>query len=124
EEPFLDRRRVYLPRGRMLGGSSSMNAMIYTRGNRADYAEWNQPGWTYDELLPYHKRSEDNERGASEYHGTGGPLSVSDGRSNNPMCTAFVEAAVQAGYAANDDFNGAEQDGFGRYQVTQRDGRR
>jgi choline dehydrogenase len=124
EEPFLDRRRVYLPRGRVLGGSSSMNAMVYARGNRADYDAWNQPGWSYDELLPYFKRSEDNERGESEYHGVGGPLAVSDGRSNNPMAAAFVEAAVQAGHAFNDDFNGPVQDGFGFFQVTQRNGRR
>jgi choline dehydrogenase-like flavoprotein len=124
EEPNLDRRRIFLPRGRVLGGSSSMNAMIYTRGNRADYAEWNQPGWTYEDLLPYFLRSEGNERGESEYHGVGGPLAVSEGRSNNPMCAAFVEAAVQAGFAANDDFNGPTQDGFGFFQVTQHDGRR
>jgi choline dehydrogenase len=124
DEPFCDGRRIYLPRGRVLGGSSSINAMNYVRGNRADYDGWNQPGWTYDELLPYFIRSEDNERGASEYHGVGGPLAVSDSRSNNAMCTAFVDAAVEAGYPANDDFNGAEQEGFGHYQVTQRDGRR
>lgn len=124
DEPVCDGRRIYLPRGRVLGGSSSMNAMVYTRGNRIDYDGWNQPGWGYDELLPYFKRAEDNERGASEFHGVGGPLAVSDGRSNNPMSTAFVDAAVEAGFATNDDFNGAEQDGFGFYQVTQRDGRR
>ncbi|HEU5475567.1 MAG TPA: GMC family oxidoreductase N-terminal domain-containing protein [Actinophytocola sp.] len=124
DEPACDGRRIYLPRGRVLGGSSSMNAMVYTRGNRLDYDEWNVPGWRYDELLPYFKRAEDNERGASEFHGTGGPLAVSDGRSNNPMSGAFVEAAVQAGYQSNDDFNGAHQDGFGFYQVTMKDGRR
>ncbi|HET8642636.1 MAG TPA: GMC family oxidoreductase N-terminal domain-containing protein [Pseudonocardiaceae bacterium] len=124
DEPHLLRRRIYLPRGRVLGGSSSMNAMVYMRGHRVDYDGWNQPGWSYDELLPYFKRSEDNERGADEYHGVGGPLAVSDGRSNNPMSAAWVDAAVQAGYKPNDDFNGAEQDGFGFYQVTQRDGKR
>jgi choline dehydrogenase-like flavoprotein len=124
EEEFLGRRRVFLPRGKVLGGSSSTNAMIYSRGNPADFAEWNQAGWTYDDLLPYFKRSEDNERGADEYHGAGGPLSVSDSRSNNPMCQAFVEAAVQAGFKANDDFNGPEQDGFGFFQLTQRNGMR
>ncbi|HEY0640009.1 MAG TPA: GMC family oxidoreductase N-terminal domain-containing protein [Pseudonocardiaceae bacterium] len=124
EEPGLGNRRVFLPRGKVLGGCSSTNAMVYARGNRLDYDAWNQPGWSYDELLPYFIRSEDNERGESEYHGAGGPLSVSDGRSKNPMSTAFVEAAVQAGHAANDDFNGAIQDGFGAFQVTQRDGRR
>jgi choline dehydrogenase-like flavoprotein len=124
EEPQLGGRRLYLPRGRVLGGTSSTNAMLYVRGTRVDYDGWNQPGWSYDELLPYFKRSEDNERGASEYHGTGGPLSVSDNRSHNPSSVAFVEAAVQAGYKANEDFNGAQLDGFGEFQLTQRDGRR
>ncbi|GAA4705977.1 GMC family oxidoreductase [Phytohabitans rumicis] len=124
EEPSLDRRRVYLPRGRVLGGSSSINTMVYVRGSRLDFDGWNQPGWTFDELLPYFKRSEDNERGESAYHAVGGPLAVSEGRSNNPMSAAFVEAGVQAGYPLNEDFNGATQDGFGFFQVTQRDGRR
>ncbi|GAA3126458.1 GMC family oxidoreductase [Streptosporangium carneum] len=124
DEPFLDRRRVYLPRGRVLGGTSSINTMIYIRGNRADFDDWRQPGWGFDELLPYFRRSEDNERGESGYHGVGGPLTVSDGRSDNPMTTAFVEAALQAGGVANDDFNGPAQDGFGRFQLTQRDGMR
>ncbi|MDG4792775.1 GMC family oxidoreductase N-terminal domain-containing protein [Micromonospora sp. WMMD1082] len=124
EEGELHRRRVYLPRGRVLGGTSSINTMVYIRGNRADFDGWGQPGWGYDDLLPYFKRSEDNERGESEYHATGGPLAVSEGRSNNPMSAAFVEAATQAGYPTNDDFNGATQDGFGLFQVNQRDGRR
>jgi choline dehydrogenase len=123
-EPHCDGRRIYLPRGRMLGGTSSMNGMVYIRGHRAHYDAWNQPGWSFGELLPYFKRSEDNERGASEYHGAGGPLAVSDNRSRNPMAQAFVEAAVEAGHPANDDFNGPEQDGFGFFQVTQRDGER
>lgn len=124
DEPQCLGRRIYLPRGRLIGGTTSMNGMVYIRGNRADYDGWGQPGWTYDELLPYFTRSEDNERGASAYHGTGGPLSVSEGRSNNPMSAAFVKAAVQAGYPENGDFNGAAQDGFGPYQLTQREGRR
>ncbi len=124
DEPHLDRRRVYLPRGRVLGGTSSINTQIYIRGNRLDYDGWNQPGWSFDELLPYFKRSEDNERGESEYHGSGGPLAVSENRSRNPMSTAFVDAAVEAGFAANDDFNGAEQEGFGYFQLTQKDGKR
>ncbi len=126
-EPFADRRRVQLPRGKTLGGSSSINWMVYIRGHRADFDEWRDggcEGWGYEELLPYFKRSEDNERGASEYHGTGGPLSVSDGRSHNPMPEAFLEACDQASQQRNEDFNGAEQDGFGRYQVTQSDGKR
>src|SRR4051812_15336743 len=126
-EPALDGRRVYLPRGRMLGGCSSNNAMVYIRGNAADYDGWRDAGcngWGYDELLPYFKRSEDNERGASEYHGAGGELAVSEGRHPNPMMDAVVEAGIQTGLAANDDFNGAAQDGMGHYQVTQRGGRR
>ncbi|TDB98877.1 GMC family oxidoreductase N-terminal domain-containing protein [Actinomadura sp. 7K534] len=124
DERFLNRRRVFLPRGRVLGGTSSMNAMAYARGNPLDYDSWNQPGWSYAELLPYFKRSEDNERGESPYHGAGGPLAVSENRSKNPSTAAFIQAAVELGYSANDDFNGPVQDGFGFYQVTQRDGRR
>lgn len=124
DEPFLNRRRIYLPRGRVIGGTSSINTMIYIRGNQIDFDEWGKPGWRYGELLPYFKRSEDNERGESAYHGVGGPLAVAEGRSNNPMSTAFVESAIEAGFPANDDFNGATQDGFGFFQVTQRDGRR
>ncbi|MEA2496162.1 MAG: choline dehydrogenase [Thermoleophilaceae bacterium] len=126
-EPHCDGRRVYLPRGRTLGGSSSTNAMVYIRGNAADYDGWRDAGcegWGYDDLLPYFKRSEDNERGASEYHGAGGPLAVSEGRNPNAMMDAVVEAGIQAGLPANDDFNGPAQDGIGHYQVTQRDGRR
>ncbi|MDX6641510.1 MAG: choline dehydrogenase, partial [Solirubrobacteraceae bacterium] len=123
-EPFCDNRRIPLPRGRVLGGSSSMNAMVYIRGNRADYDGWGIPGWSYDDLLPYFIKAEDNERGASEFHGAGGPLPVSDSRSRNPMAVAFAEAGVEAGFPANDDFNGATQDGFGLYQVTQRNGMR
>jgi choline dehydrogenase len=124
EEPELGNRRIFLPRGKVLGGTSSINAMLYIRGHKSDYDGWNQPGWSYDELLPYFKRSEDNERGASEFHGAGGPMSVSDGRSNNPMSKALVEAAIEAGHPFNDDFNAGDLDGFGYFQVTQRNGRR
>src|SRR6478736_1158885 len=123
-EPRCDYRRIPLPRGRVLGGSSSLNAMVYIRGNHRDYDEWGVPGWSWADLMPYFLRSEDNERGASEWHGAGGPLPVSEGRSRNPICDGWVEAGVQAGLARNDDFNGAEQDGVGLYQVTQRDGMR
>jgi choline dehydrogenase len=126
-EPFADRRRIYLPRGKTLGGSSSTNAMVYIRGNRADYDGWRDAGcegWGFDDLLPYFKRAEDNEHGADELHGSGGPLTVSDDRAPNPITDAFLEACAQAGQRANEDFNGPEQDGFGRYQRTQRDGRR
>jgi choline dehydrogenase len=126
-EAGCDGRRIYLPRGKTLGGSSSMNAMIYIRGNRADYDEWvglGNSGWGYDDLLPYFLRAEDNERGQSELHGSGGPLAVSEGRSNNPMMKAFIEASEQAGLTFNEDFNGPEQEGVGYYQLTQRGGRR
>jgi choline dehydrogenase len=123
-EPFCDGRRIYLPRGKVLGGSSSINAMVYIRGNRRDYDDWGIPGWGWDDLLPAFVRAEDNERGASALHGAGGPLSVSESRSKNAMCAAFVEAGVEAGHPRNDDFNGPEQDGVGLYQVTQRGGMR
>ncbi len=126
-EPYADRRRIYLPRGKTLGGSSSTNAMVYIRGNRVDYDGWRDAGcagWGYDDLLPYFTRAEDNERGASALHGAGGPLTVSEDRAPNPITDAFLEACAQAGLPANEDFNGPVQDGFGRYQRTQRDGRR
>ena len=126
-EPGLGGRRTFLPRGRVLGGSSSLNAMVYIRGNRADYDEWaalGLSGWGYDDVLPYFKRAEDNERGESRYHGVGGPLAVSDGRSRQPLAGACIAAAVEAGIAPTDDHNGARQDGAGWYQLTQRDGRR
>jgi choline dehydrogenase len=126
-EPQLGGRRAYLPRGRMLGGSSSMNAMIYIRGNRADYDAWaasGAEGWSYDDVLPYFQRAEDNERGKDAYHGAGGPVRVAESRSQHALAGAFVDAAEQAGYARNEDFNGATQLGVGRYQVTQRDGMR
>ena len=127
EQPHLNHRRLYWPRGKTLGGSSSMNAMVYIRGHRSDYDRWSQlgnEGWGYAEVLPYFKRAEHQERGASDYHGVGGPLSVADLRCINPLSRAFVEAAVEAGWPRNDDFNGAAQDGFGFYQATQRGGRR
>jgi choline dehydrogenase-like flavoprotein len=127
EEPGLDGRRLFLPRGKVLGGSGSINAMIYVRGNRADYDEWaagGAEGWSYDEVLPYFKRSEDNERGADEFHGAGGPMSVSDSRSMSPLIETMIEASVLAGHTHNPDFNGAVQEGVGRFQLTQRNGRR
>jgi choline dehydrogenase len=123
-EPNCGGRRVPLPRGRVLGGSSSVNAMVYIRGNHADYDEWGAGGWSWDDLFPYFLRSEDNERGESEWHAVGGPLPVSDQRSGIAIPPAFVEAGVEAGLARNDDFNGAEQEGVGMYQVTQRGGMR
>jgi choline dehydrogenase-like flavoprotein len=126
-EAGLGGRRAYLPRGRMLGGSSSMNAMMYVRGNAADYDGWAAAGalgWSYREVLPYFKRSEDNERGADAYHGVDGPLHVSDSRAMSHVIDVVVEAAVEAGHELNPDFNGAAQLGFGRFQLTQHDGLR
>jgi choline dehydrogenase len=126
-EPGLGARQRYLPRGRTLGGSSSTNAMVYIRGNRADYDGWAElghTGWGWQDVLPYFIRAEDNERGASELHGAGGPLSVIENRSRYRTCEAFIEAGEQAGLPLNEDFNGPEQDGVGWYQVTQRNGLR
>ena len=124
-EPGLNNRRLYLPRGKMLGGCSSINAMIYIRGNRADYDGWaagGAEGWSYEEVLPYFKRAESNERGESEFHGADGPLKVSEGRSRNGLIDTMLEAARAAGHEANPDFNGARQEGVGYFQLTQRDG--
>jgi choline dehydrogenase len=126
-EPGLGNRRLYLPRGKMLGGCSSINAMIYVRGNRADFDGWAQDGcegWAYDEVLPYFRRSEDNERGEDLFHGVGGPLAVSESRSMHPLIETMLEAARQAGHEHNPDFNGARQEGVGRFQLTQREGLR
>jgi choline dehydrogenase len=121
-------RSIYWPRGRTLGGSSSINAMIYIRGSRYDYDTWRDEygceGWGYTDLLPYFLRAESNSRGASAYHGADGPLSVQDPKYKSAMTAAFVDAARQWGMEANDDFNGPRQDGAGFYQVTQRNGRR
>jgi choline dehydrogenase len=123
-EAECDNRRIPLPRGRVLGGSSSINAMVYIRGNHLDYDEWGVPGWSWADMKPCFIRAEDNERGASEWHGAGGPLPVSEERSHNRISHAFVDAGEQAGLARNPDFNGAQQDGVGLYQVTQREGMR
>ena len=121
-------RSIYWPRGRTLGGSSSINAMIYIRGNRYDYDTWRDDygceGWGYTELLPYFLRAESNSRGGSAFHGADGPLSVQDPKHKSALTSAFVESAQQAGLEVNDDFNGRKQDGVGFYQVTQRGGRR
>jgi choline dehydrogenase len=121
-------RSIYWPRGRVLGGSSSINAMIYIRGNRHDYDSWRDDygceGWGYTDLLPYFLRAESNSRGASAYHGAAGPLSVQDLKFKSSLTGAFVAAARNCGIPANDDFNGPAQDGVGYYQVTQKAGRR
>ena len=126
-QPGLHGRRGYQPRGRTLGGSSAINAMIYVRGHRSDYDEWaalGNEGWGYADVLPYFKHSEDQVRGPDDFHGSGGELAVSDLRNPMQASQAFVESAVRQGIPANDDFNGANQEGAGIYQVTQRDGRR
>jgi choline dehydrogenase-like flavoprotein len=126
-QPGLNGRRGYEPCGKVLGGSSSINAMIYIRGQREDYDGWaaeGNPGWGWNDVLPYFKRSEHNERGADPFHGAGGPLNVMDLRSPNRVGSVFVQAAGQAGYRHNLDFNGEQQEGFGLYQVTHRNGER
>ena len=126
-QPGLNGRRGYQPRGKVLGGSSSINAMIYARGHASDYDSWaaqGNPGWSFADVLPYFKRAEHNERGADALHGQGGPLNVMDLRSPNAFLPSFVEAGVQAGYPHNRDFNGPEQEGVGVYQVTHKNGER
>ena len=126
-EPELDNRRIYWPRGKALGGSSTINGMIYVRGNAADYDRWAQmgnPGWSYAEVLPHFRKSESHAERRDEFHGADGPLAVCRARGTNPLFDRFVEAGVQAGFARNDDFNGTSQDGFGRYDFTIRHGKR
>ncbi|OHU75916.1 GMC family oxidoreductase, partial [Mycobacteroides chelonae] len=127
-QPHLNGRRIFSPRGRMLGGCSSMNAMIYLRGNRLDFDQWaadGATGWSYDDVLPYFKRAERNEHLHNQFHGTTGPLNVSRIKDVDPVSTALVAAAVDAlGVPRNPDFNGAVQDGFGQFEVTQRNGMR
>jgi choline dehydrogenase len=127
-QPGLGGRKLFWPRGKLLGGSSSINAMIYMRGAAADYDEWaaltGDESWSYEHVLPLFRRMEDNARGADRYHGVGGPLRVEDLRSPHPWTRAVVQSAVAAGYRRNDDFNGTSLEGVGPYQVTQRRGRR
>jgi choline dehydrogenase-like flavoprotein len=120
-------RRGYQPRGKGLGGSSAINAMVYTRGNRADFDHWAElgnPGWSYEDVLPYFLRAEDNEQFGGRFHGRGGPLGVSFSPSENPIRGIFLEAARQGGFPIREDFNGAEQEGLGIYQSTMRGGER
>jgi len=126
-QAHLNGRRLYWPRGKVLGGSSSINAMCYCRGHREDYDSWERSGadgWGFSEVLPFFIKAEDQENGASEYHGTGGPLHVSNLRHTNPLSQVFIDAAGQAGFEKTDDFNGPRQRGFDYYQVTIRDGKR
>ncbi|MGR4866034.1 GMC family oxidoreductase [Caulobacter sp. LARHSG274] len=123
----LDGRRIRQPRGKVLGGSSSINGLVYIRGQRQDFDGWRQRGnvgWGYDDVLPYFRKAENQARGADAFHGAGGPLPVSDQCEPHPLCEAFIDAAQQAGVPRNDDFNGAEQEGAGYYQTTSRGGMR
>ena len=126
-QPGLAGRKGYQPRGKALGGSSAINAMVYMRGHPRDYDDWaaaGNSGWGWRDVLPLFKQTEHNERGADEFHGTGGPLNVAEVRSPHAASLAFVEAGFQAGHPRNPDFNGAAQEGVGLYQVTQKNGRR
>ena len=127
EQPHMNRRRIFWPRGKTLGGSSSINAMLYCRANRLDHDRWNGlgfVGWSYQDVLPYYKKSENNERGADEYHGTGGLLNVADLRCINVLSDKFIDSARQAGLRFNEDFNGQSHEGVGYFQVTQKAGQR
>jgi len=126
-EPGLDGRTVFQPRGKVLGGSSSINGLLYVRGQHEDYDRWRQhgnSGWGYDDVLPYFKKAENQQRGADDFHGVGGPLPVSDSRHADPLSSAFVAAAAETGIPVNPDFNGASQEGAGFFQTTTRRGRR
>ena len=126
-EPYLNGRIVPWPRGRVLGGTSAVNGLLYVRGQAQDFDTWRQlgnAGWSYRDVLPYFKRAENQERGADEYHGAGGPLGVSDVRMKNPLCEAYIAACVAAGIPRTTDFNGASQEGVGYYQLTTWKGRR
>lgn len=126
-EPKLNDRKLWWPRGKVLGGSSSINAMCYIRGHAQDYDEWaaaGNPGWAWADVLPYFMRSQNQERGGSELHGVGGMLNVQDLTHTNPLSGLFIEAATQAGFRRSSDFNGHSQEGFGYYQVTQKNSAR
>src|ERR671931_2101632 len=122
-EPLLGGRRIFTPRGRVLGGSSSINGLVYIRGQPEDYDGWRIPGWGFRDLLPYFKKSENQARGADEWHGTGGPLEVGD-LERHELCDAFIASAAALGIPRNPDFNGASQEGTGYYQATTCRGRR
>ena len=126
-EPNLNDRIMYQPRGKVLGGTSSINGMVYMRGNHADYDEWRQrgcEGWDWESVLPYFRKAEDNERGADEFHGSGGPLHVSNQPYKWPIAERLLQACIEAGIPPNPDFNGAQQEGCGYYQTTTKDRRR
>jgi len=123
-QPSLNGRRVFTPRGKVLGGSSSINGLVYIRGQREDFDGWGIAGWRYDDLLPYFRKSEDQGRGADAWHGVGGPVAVNDLPDRHELCDAFIASAEALGVPRNDDFNGARQEGAGYYQATIKNGRR
>jgi choline dehydrogenase len=126
-EPELDNRQIIQPRGKLLGGSSSINGLLYIRGQHEDYDHWRQlgnSGWSFADVLPYFRRAEDQERGGDDLHGVGGPFAVSDVCEPHPLCEAFISAVKEAGFPRNDDFNGATQEGAGYFQYTARNGLR
>src|SRR6266481_2275798 len=126
-EAELNNRRIIQPRGKVLGGSSSINGLLYIRGQPADFDHWRQlgnAGWSFEDVLPYFRRAEDQQRGEDALHGVGGPLAVSDVCEPHPLCEAFIAAAQQAGFPRNDDFNGPSQEGAGYFQLTARKGLR
>jgi choline dehydrogenase len=123
--PGVRNRSIPCPRGKLFGGCTSVNGTVYMRGHRLDYDEWaalGNDGWSYDEVLPWYRRHEAYDRGGSAWHGTQGELNVQRLTTCNPLAQAFVDAGVQAGHARNDDFNGPQQDGFGLFDLNQRDG--
>ena len=126
-DPGANGRRIFWPRGKVLGGSSSINGMVYIRGQHEDFDLWRQlgnTGWSSSDVLPYFKRAQHQTRGSDDFHSTGGPLCVSDITEHHPICEAFIAGAMELGYPRNDDFNGARQDGVGYHQTTTRNGRR
>jgi len=126
-DPGVNNRKVFWPRGKVLGGSSSINGLVYIRGQAEDFDHWRQlgnAGWSFDDVLPYFRRAEDQVRGADKLHGVGGPLAVSDVQDYDPISKAFIKSALDLGFPRNDDFNGAVQEGAGYYQLTTRNGRR
>jgi choline dehydrogenase len=126
-EPELGGRSIIQPRGKVMGGSSSINGLLYIRGQAEDFDRWRQlgnTGWSHADVLPYFRKAEDQQRGADTLHGTGGPLSVSDVSEGHPLCEAFIAACEQAGFPRTDDFNGPSQEGAGYFQLTTRNGRR
>ena len=123
-EAELNGRRIFTPRGKVLGGSSSINGLVYIRGQAQDFDDWEAPGWSFGELLPYFRKSEHQARGADALHGSGGPLAVSDQSEPHELCDAFIAAAEQAGHPRNEDFNGERQEGAGYFQITTRNARR